>query len=236
MQSTWASSTDTWTSTTHIWANQTFQDSVSVGNTLSAANSNTLAIPVDASISQLFLTELHEEDRDSPVAGILSNSLGVSADCILVLPVNANVSGDYSTASGSNAKFTGTATLNNTVGTNSGNAVKFMSAAVLNQSFSNVNAEDKIMLINAALNGNYGIIASENLIIPSTATLDLTTGHTHRTNYPYSVNTRSVHGMSASSTFLWNDIAEETGTWTDVSEASSSWTEVTENTNSWTKQ
>ncbi len=237
MQSTWTASTDSWTSTIHIWANQTFQDSVSVNNTLSTSSANTMAIPVDANISQLFLTELHEEDRDSPVAGILSNSLGVSAACALVLPVDIDVSGTYSSTTSNNTKFLGAAAMNSTVGTSVDNTVKFMSAAVLNQTFSSINDEDKVTLLNAALSGNYGIIAGNNLIMPSTATLNLTSGHTHRTNYPYAISTRSIHGMTASSTFLWNDITENTETWTDITKDASSWIDVTEDTSSsWTKQ
>jgi len=235
-QSTWANSTDTWTSTIYIWANQTYQDSISVGNTLSATTTNSIAMPVDATISQLFLTELHEEDRDSPVAAILSNSMGVSADCVLVLPVNADLDNTLDTTSTNNTVFPLSATLNSTLDTSSESSVKFVSAAVLNQSLSSTNAEDATLISNAILTGNYGIIVSGNIVMPGSATLDLTTGHTHRTNYPHSISTRSIHSMSASSKFLWTDIDEETGTWTDVTEASSSWVDVTEDTSSWTKQ
>lgn len=236
MQNTWADSTDTWTSTIYIWANQTFQDSISVGNTLSAATATSIAMPVDATISQLFLTELHEEDRDSPVAAILGNSMGVSADCVLVLPVSADLDNTLDTTSSGTIQMSGNATLNNTLDTTVNNSVKFVSAAILNQSLSSLNEEDKVTLLSAALSGNYGIIVSGNIVMPGSATLGLTTGHTHRTNYPYSVSTRSIHGMSASSKFLWTELSEQSDTWVDATEASSSWVDVTEDTSSWTKQ
>lgn len=234
MQNTWSDSTDSWTSTTHIWANQTYQDSASLDNTLSVTKVGNAILPSTASISQLFLTELHEEDLQSPISAILGNVVGVSAEATLVLPVDASLNTDTGFSSSNTYKAVGSVTFDNDLDVSNTALVKFVSAAVLNQALSDVNEEDAYLLSSAILSGNYGIIVDSILVMPSSANLALSSDTVNNVNYPHEGILRPKYGLSATNRLLWVDETDSSDSWTEQTESSDTWTTITEDNTTWT--
>lgn len=237
MQSTWDASADGWDTTSHIWANETYQHSASLSNTLGKASSFTMAMPVAATISQLFLDKVNDEDKITQIGALLGTFTGVTASSILKAVGLSTLSSDHSQSSSSNQKFASSANFDNTLDETASTLVTWQSAADFNHSLDSSNAEDATLSgNNATLSGNYGIITSTTLVLPTDATLGLVTDSVNNTNYPHSGTITGNYGMTSSSAFLWNSINEDTTTWTTVTEDSTTWTKETEDTTTWTKQ
>ena len=234
MQNTWADSSDSWTSTSYIWANQTYQSSIDLDSIISSTYTGNAVFPSTATISQLFLTELHEEDLQSPISAILGNVVGVSAEATLVLPEDASVNIGTALSSNNTNKAIGSVTFDSNLDISDSALVKFVSAAILNQSLESVNEEDAYLVTNALLSGNYGIIVANNLVMPSSANLNLSSGAVNNTNYPHTATLRFDYSMDATNRLLWVDETDASDSWTEQAESSDTWTTITEDNTTWT--
>lgn len=232
MQSTWAASSETW-STTHVWANDTFTHSITASSTLGTNNSTTLSMPVSADITQILLSELHEEDRVALLDGTLASALGVSTSCTLVVPVSGSLSMSNTATGSSTHKAVGLATLGALVDTDSTAFTVFPATATFSSVLDNVNDEDKVTLINASFETNYGIISTSVLKAVGEVILQSNTGVVTNVNYPEAVTLSSEVSTSSASNFLWNEETESSDTWSETTETTTTWTEQTEDNTTW---
>ena len=233
MQNTWADSSDSW-STTHVWANETFQSAATVAGSLSTNNSVAVAMPVSANITQILLSELHDEDRVSLLNGTLASALGLTTSCVLVLPVSGSMSITTTGTDSSVLLATGLATLSSGHTTTSNNNTVYPATATFSSVLENVNDEDKVTLINTALEATYGIISVSVLKAVGNATLPISTGVVNNINYPESLTIQASVSTSSASSFLWNSETESTDAWTAITEETTDWTEQTEDDTTWT--
>ena len=86
-QSTWAADTNTWATDTNTWAVSTYQHTALLNANSSVSSSQTAAIPVTASMTQLNLTELNEEDAVKLASAILALSSNTTASATVSMPV-----------------------------------------------------------------------------------------------------------------------------------------------------
>ena len=232
MQNTWADSSDDW-ATTHVWANETYPQSITANSTLGTTNSNTAVISVSATITQLLLSELHEEDRVSLLSGTLGSALGVSSSCTLAVPVSGSFNISNTVTGSSVLEAVGLATLGASVGTTSSSNTIFPATATFSSVLDNVDDEDKVTLINAALESTYGIISTSVLKAVGDASLQITTGVVNNVNYPETVTIQANVSTSSASNFLWNEETESSEAWSASTEATTTWTTQSEDDTTW---
>ena len=232
MQNTWADSSDSW-STTHVWANETFQSAATVAGSLSTNNSVAVAMPVSANITQILLSELHDEDRVSLLNGTLASALGLTTSCVLVLPVSGSMSITTTGTDSSVLLATGLATLSSGQSTSTTNNTVFPATATLSSVLDNLDDEDKVTLISAVLESTYGIITGSVLKAVGSVTLGSTVNVINNTNYPEAATIGTDVSTSSASNFLWNTETESSDTWSTSTESTTTWTEQTEDNTTW---
>lgn len=236
MQSTWAASSDTW-DTTHVWANDTYTSSATMAGTSGVTDNATASFPVSADITQILLSELHEEDRVSLLNGTLGSALGISSSCSVAIPVSGNFDADVTGSGIGGFTFVGNAVFTTGLASSDSATTVYPSTATFSSVLENVNDEDKITLINASLGATYGIITGSVLKAVGVATLPTSTGVVNNINYPESVSMSTNTSSSSASNFLWNAETESSDTWTTSTEATTTWTDATEDTTTeWNNQ
>jgi hypothetical protein len=233
MQSTWAASSETW-GTAHVWANDTYSHSIIANSSLGTSDVANVTMPVSADITQILLSELHDEDRVSLLNGTLASALGLTTSCVLVLPVSGSMSITTAGTGSSVMLATGLATLSSGHTTTSNNNTVYPATATFSSVLENVNDEDKVTLINTALEATYGIISVSVLKAVGNATLPISTGVVNNINYPESLTIQASVSTSSASSFLWNSETESTDAWTAITEETTDWTEQTEDDTTWT--
>ena len=232
MQSTWAASSETW-GTAHVWANDTYSHSIIANSSLGTSDVANVTMPVSADITQVLLSELHEEDRVSLLDGTLASALGCTTSCVLVLPVSGSMS-LLSTGSGSTThKAVGSATLSSGQSTSTTNNTVFPATAILSSVLDNLDDEDKVTLISAVLESTYGIITGSVLKAVGSVTLGSTVNVINNTNYPEAATIGTDVSTSSASNFLWNTETESSDTWSTSTESTTTWTEQTEDNTTW---
>ena len=232
MQSTWAASSETW-GTAHVWANDTYSHSIIANSSLGTSDVANVTMPVSADITQVLLSELHEEDRVALLNGTLSSALGCTTSCVLVLPVSGSMS-LLSTGSGSTThKAVGSATLSSGQSTSTTHTASFPATATLSSVLDNLDDEDKVTLISAVLESTYGIITGSVLKAVGSVTLGSTVNVINNTNYPEAATIGTDVSTSSASNFLWNTETESSDTWSTSTESTTTWTEQTEDNTTW---
>jgi len=232
MQSTWAASSETW-GTTHIWANETFSHNATIAGTSGVTDNAVATFPVSADITQILLSELHEEDRVTLLNGTLGSALGFSTDCVLVLPVSGTLSTTGTVTDSATHKAVGSVTLGSNVSASDSANTVYPATATLSSVLDNVDDEDKITILSVILESNYGIISASVLKAIGVATLDNNTGIINNVNYPESADINTNVSTSSASNFLWNTETESSDTWTTSTEALTTWTDITEDNTEW---
>lgn len=202
--------------------------------TNSISESNSAIFGVNATLFQAILSELHEEDRESSLYGVVLNNLGFTASHTLKVPKAATFSTDHTISTSSVHKAVGDATLASTLNITQNNAATFLSSGIFANSLTYSNTEDLIIPLSASLDSNYGIINENVLIMPIDVTYAAISNIINNVNYPVSATISSTYNISSASNFLWNEEAEATDTWTTQSKATDTWTTVTEATDTWT--
>jgi len=232
MQSTWAASSETW-GTTHIWANDTYVHNATVAGTVSATDTASLIIPMSVNMTQVLLSELHEEDRVSLLDGTIAAALGVSSSCTLAVPVNSSFSMSNTAAGIGDFTFVGNATLSSDMSTDTTQTAVFPATATFSSVLDNVDDEDKVTLISAALESTYGIITGSVLKAVGSGTLGSTVDVINNTNYPEAATIGTDVSTSSASNFLWNTETESSDTWSTSTESTTTWTEQIEDNTTW---
>lgn len=236
MQSTWAASSNTW-GTTHVWANDTYTSIATIAGTSGVTDNATASFPVSADITQILLSELHEEDRVSLLNGTLGSALGLSTSGVLLIPASGSMSLVSTATDSATHKAVGSATLGADVSTSDSANTVYPSTATFSSVLDNLDDEDKITLINASLEATYGIITGSVLRAVGVATLPTSTGVVNNINYPESVSMTTNTSSSSASNFLWNAETESSDTWATSTEATTTWTDTTEDTTTeWNNQ
>jgi len=118
-QSTWAADTNTWATDTNTWAVSTYQHTALLNANSSVSSSQTAAIPVTASMTQLNLTELNEEDAIKLASAILALSSSTTASATLTMPVVSTLANSQDIKN--NVNFEESATISMTADTTSTN-------------------------------------------------------------------------------------------------------------------
>jgi len=232
-QSTWAASSDTW-GTTHVWANETFSHSATIAGTSGVTDNATATFPVSADITQILLSELHEEDRVTLLNGTLGSALGLTASGVLIIPASGSMSLISTTTDSATHKAVGSATLGANVSTSDSANTVYPSTATFSSVLNNVDDEDKVTLLSVALETNYGITTGSVLKAVGLATLPTSTGVVNNINYPESVSMTTNTSSSSASNFLWNTETESSDIWLVGAKASSTWSENTRVSDTWT--
>jgi len=232
MQSTWAASSETW-GTAHVWANDTYSHSIIANSSLGTSDVANVTMPVSADITQVLLSELHEEDRVSLLDGTLASALGCTTSCVLVLPVSGSMSITTAGTGSSVMLATGLATLSSGQSTSTTNNTVFPATATLSSVLDNLDDEDKVTLISAVLESTYGIITGSVLKAVGSVTLGSTVNVINNTNYPEAATIGTDVSTSSASNFLWNTETESSDTWSTSTESTTTWTEQTEDNTTW---
>jgi hypothetical protein len=232
MQSTWAASSETW-GTTHIWANDTYVHNATVAGMVSATDTASLTIPMSVNMTQVLLSELHEEDRVSLLAGTLGSALGFSTDCVLVMPVTATLDSTSSSSSSTALKAVGSISLGSDISASDSATVTYPATATFSSVLDNVDDEDKVTLISAALESTYGIITGSVLKAVGSGTLGSTVDVINNTNYPEAATIGTDVSTSSASNFLWNTETESSDTWSTSTASTTTWTEQIEDNTTW---
>ena len=232
MQSTWAASSETW-GTAHVWANDTYSHSIIANSSLGTSDVANVTMPVSADITQILLSELHEEDRVSLLDGTLASALGCTTSCVLVLPVSGSMSITTAGTGSSVMLATGLATLSSGQSTSTTNNTVFPATATLSSVLDNLDDEDKVTLISAVLESTYGIITGSVLKAVGSVTLGSTVNVINNTNYPEAATIGTDVSTSSASNFLWNTETESSDTWSTSTESTTTWTEQTEDNTTW---
>ena len=232
MQSTWAASSETW-GTAHVWANDTYSHSIIANSSLGTSDVANVTMPVSADITQILLSELHDEDRVSLLNGTLASALGLTTSCVLVLPVSGSMSITTAGTGSSVMLATGLATLSSGQSTSTTNNTVFPATATLSSVLDNLDDEDKVTLISAVLESTYGIITGSVLKAVGSVTLGSTVNVINNTNYPEAATIGTDVSTSSASNFLWNTETESSDTWSTSTESTTTWTEQTEDNTTW---
>ena len=91
--STWSADSSVWSGNSYIWNNSTYAATATLGGNNTLATSHTLAMPVTASMTQVILSELNEEDTVFPRSLSMGTNFGMTGTGLLAMPVTATVTG-----------------------------------------------------------------------------------------------------------------------------------------------
>jgi len=231
---TWDTKTVTWGGDVALWASAAYPVSATFGTNGSTSVESTALFPVSANMTQVLLSELHEEDRVTLLNGTLASALGVSTSCVLVLPVSGSIQMISTATDSGSLQAVGLATLSSSQSTSSTNNTVFPATATFSSVLDNVDDEDKVTLISAALESSYGIISESVLKAVGSISLDSTTGFVNNINYPETATIATDVSTSSASNFLWNTETESSDTWSISTEETTTWTTQTEDDTTWT--
>ena len=113
-QSTWAAKTTTWTTDTNVWANTTYQDNVVINSNNDYTLGYNTKYVVDANLTQLNLSELHEEEAKKLASAVLGLSSGVNASGYLFMPTLATLANEQSIKNNVNFEESASMSMTNT--------------------------------------------------------------------------------------------------------------------------
>lgn len=230
----WADATETWDTITSNWSTGTHIGDATMGSTLDATHSTSVAIPVTATTAQVFVSYTNTEDRVSQFSVILNNHQNLEAEVNIVAPLIANYDGSYTYNTTGNLTIPSSATLDNTNTITATKDLFIPGVATFNNDLGESNLGGFSFVANSDnLAGTYGIILNNNLVMPSSADLGLISSTVNNVNYTETAALTQPLSMTSASRFLWNKLDDESTSWSDVSDSSDTWTDVTTTTTNW---
>ena len=230
----WADSTETWDTITSNWSTGTHIGEATIGSSLDATDTASVAMPVTATTAQVFLSYTNTEDRVSQFSVILNNHQNLQAEANVVIPLVANYDGSYTYSNTGNINIPLSVSLDATNTTEATKGLFIPGDATFNNSLGESYLGGFAFAANTQnLAGNYGIILDNTLVMPSSADLDFTSGTVNNVNYTETTALTQPLSMTSSSRFLWNKEDEDSTSWTDLSDSTDTWTDVTSTTTNW---